>query len=120
MLPLPGIGSVSGFSGKRKHSEAFFKFTSFTEPGAIYRCSSDAAKMSNLLFVAFACKVNCCYLSSSSKQGASAARCRFDAAHPEQEPKVFRRIKLNVDMSPDDFVTRQVGKACIFFGSSTS
>ena len=37
MLPLPGIGSVNGFSGQRKHSQAFFKFTSFTEPGAIYR-----------------------------------------------------------------------------------
>jgi prolyl oligopeptidase PreP (S9A serine peptidase family) len=37
VLPLPGIGSVNGFSGQRKHSQAFFKFTSFTEPGAIYR-----------------------------------------------------------------------------------
>jgi prolyl oligopeptidase PreP (S9A serine peptidase family) len=40
VLPLPGIGSVNGFSGQRKHSQAFFKFTSFTEPGAIYRCES--------------------------------------------------------------------------------
>lgn len=38
VLPLPGIGSVAGFSGRRQDSEAFFKFTSFTEPGAIYRC----------------------------------------------------------------------------------
>lgn len=37
VLPLPGIGSVNGFSGQRKHSQAFFKFTSFTEPGAIFR-----------------------------------------------------------------------------------
>ena len=34
--------------------------------------------------------------------------CRFDADEPEREPQIFRRIKLNVDMSPDDFVTTQV------------
>ena len=37
VLPLPGIGSVAGFSARRQDSEAFFTFTSFTEPGAIYR-----------------------------------------------------------------------------------
>ena len=34
--------------------------------------------------------------------------CRFDADEPEREPQIFRRIQLNVDMSPDDFVTTQV------------
>lgn len=37
-VPLPGIGSVAEFSGRRQESEWFFKFTGFTEPGAIYRC----------------------------------------------------------------------------------
>ena len=37
MLPLPGIGSVAGFSGRRQDSEFFFTFTGFTEPGALYR-----------------------------------------------------------------------------------
>jgi prolyl oligopeptidase len=68
VLPLPGIGSVAGFSGRRQDSEAFFKFTSFTEPGAIYR---------------------------------------FDTEQPELEPQIFRRIKLQCEFEPDDFVTRQ-------------
>ena len=36
-VELPGIGSASGFSGKRKDKEAFYSFTSFTTPGTIYR-----------------------------------------------------------------------------------
>lgn len=30
---LPGVGSVTGFSGERKDDEFFFSFTSFVEPG---------------------------------------------------------------------------------------
>jgi prolyl oligopeptidase len=36
-LELPGIGSVGGFGGQRKDKETYYSFTSFTEPGAIYR-----------------------------------------------------------------------------------
>ncbi len=36
-LPLPGIGSVSGFGGGRTDGETCFSFTSFTDPGAIWR-----------------------------------------------------------------------------------
>jgi prolyl oligopeptidase len=36
-LALPGIGSVSGLSGKRGESETFYSFTSFTAPTTIYR-----------------------------------------------------------------------------------
>lgn len=36
-VAMPGIGSVGGFSGNHKGTEWFFSFTSFTEPGAIYR-----------------------------------------------------------------------------------
>ena len=36
-LDLPGIGSASGFGGKREDTETFFGFTSFTVPGRIYR-----------------------------------------------------------------------------------
>lgn len=36
-LPLPGIGSVGGFSGKRHDTETFYSFTSFTTPTTIYR-----------------------------------------------------------------------------------
>jgi prolyl oligopeptidase len=34
---LPGIGTVSGFSGKRNETETFYSFTSFTTPATIYR-----------------------------------------------------------------------------------
>ena len=36
-IGLPGIGSVSGFGGKRGDTETFYAYTSFTTPGTIYR-----------------------------------------------------------------------------------
>ncbi len=36
-VPLPGIGTASGFGGKRSDTETFFTFTSFTTPPTIYR-----------------------------------------------------------------------------------
>jgi prolyl oligopeptidase len=36
-IALPGIGSVSGFRGKRGDTETFFSFTGFTTPTTIYR-----------------------------------------------------------------------------------
>jgi prolyl oligopeptidase len=36
-LELPGMGSVSGFWGRREDRETFFCFTSYTVPGTIYR-----------------------------------------------------------------------------------
>jgi len=36
-LVLPGIGTVGGFWGKRTDTETFYSFTSFTQPGTIYR-----------------------------------------------------------------------------------
>ena len=35
-VELPGIGSASGFGGKRHDTETFYSFTSFTTPGTIY------------------------------------------------------------------------------------
>ena len=34
---LPGLGSASGFGGRRADRESYFRFTSFTVPSAIYR-----------------------------------------------------------------------------------
>jgi len=36
-IALPGIGSVSGFGGKRGDTETFYSFTGFTNPTTIYR-----------------------------------------------------------------------------------
>jgi prolyl oligopeptidase len=35
-IALPGIGTVSGFNGKRGDTETFFSFTGFTNPTTIY------------------------------------------------------------------------------------
>lgn len=40
-IELPGIGSVSGFDGKRSDTETFYSFTSFTAPTTLYRYSAD-------------------------------------------------------------------------------
>lgn len=36
-LPLPGIGSVGGFSGRPEDKDVFYAFTSFAQPSTIYR-----------------------------------------------------------------------------------
>ena len=36
-VQLPGIGTVSAFSGKKEDSVAFFSYTSFNTPGEIYK-----------------------------------------------------------------------------------
>ncbi len=36
-VALPGIGSVSGFGGEFDSAETFYSFTSYTDPGSIYR-----------------------------------------------------------------------------------
>ncbi len=36
-IPLPGLGSVGGFTGKRAATETFYSYTSYTEPTSIYR-----------------------------------------------------------------------------------
>jgi prolyl oligopeptidase len=36
-VALPGLGTASGFGGKRAQTESFYSFTSFTTPGTIYR-----------------------------------------------------------------------------------
>lgn len=36
-VDLPGLGTAVGFGGRRRDDETFYLFTSFTEPGSIYR-----------------------------------------------------------------------------------
>jgi prolyl oligopeptidase len=45
-VELPGIGTVGGFGGKRKDTETFFYFTSYTAPTTIYRYDVTAGKSS--------------------------------------------------------------------------
>lgn len=43
-ITLPGIGTASGISGKKEDKEAFYTFTSFTNPGEIYRYDLSTGK----------------------------------------------------------------------------
>jgi prolyl oligopeptidase len=45
-IGLPGIGAVSGFSGKRGETETFYSFTGFTNPTTIYRLDLKSGKSS--------------------------------------------------------------------------
>ncbi len=45
-VKLPGIGSVSGFAGKRDAKETFYAFTSFTRPTTIYRYDIESGESS--------------------------------------------------------------------------
>jgi prolyl oligopeptidase len=36
-VPLPGLGSVAGFPGRRSDRETYFSFSSFTSPSTIFR-----------------------------------------------------------------------------------
>lgn len=47
-VALPGIGTVSGFGGKKEDKETFYTFTSFTVPPSIYRY--DIANNKSTLF----------------------------------------------------------------------
>ena len=40
-IALPGLGTVAGFTGKRKDRETFYSFTSFTTPTEIFRYDFD-------------------------------------------------------------------------------
>lgn len=50
-VPLPGLGSVREFSGRRKDSEAFFTYTDFTVPAAIYRSAALAQALDQVIAV---------------------------------------------------------------------
>ena len=41
-IPLPGLGSIRGFSGRRRDSELFFNYTDFLSPGSIFRLDTAA------------------------------------------------------------------------------
>ncbi|HKU25410.1 MAG TPA: hypothetical protein VJQ54_08055, partial [Candidatus Sulfotelmatobacter sp.] len=45
-VDLPGIGTATGFQGKRKDKETFYAFTSFTAPTTIYRYEPSSGKSS--------------------------------------------------------------------------
>eukprot|EP00127_Corallochytrium_limacisporum_P003723 Clim_evm55s152 gene=Clim_evmTU55s152 len=44
------IGTIMGFSGKKKDTRVFYQFTSFTDPGTVYYCDLDKAEIKPVLF----------------------------------------------------------------------
>ena len=47
-IKLPGLGTASGFKGKRKDTETFYSYVSFTEPSTIYRYDFKSGQSSPL------------------------------------------------------------------------
>ena len=47
-IELPGIGTASGFGGKRDDSETFYSFTSFTTPPSSYRYDIETGESEKL------------------------------------------------------------------------
>lgn len=45
-ISLPGLGTASGFSGKRDEKENFFNFTNYTNPNTIYRLNIETGNSS--------------------------------------------------------------------------
>jgi prolyl oligopeptidase len=43
-VQLPGLGTVSGFNGKRDDTETFYSFTSFIAPATVYRYDIKSGK----------------------------------------------------------------------------
>ena len=41
-LDLPGIGTVSGISGKKEGTEGFYSFTSYTQPSTIFKLDTES------------------------------------------------------------------------------
>lgn len=48
-IALPGLGTASGFTGKRKETETFYNYVSYTEPPTVFRCDLTSGK-STVLF----------------------------------------------------------------------
>ncbi|MDQ6859895.1 MAG: prolyl oligopeptidase family serine peptidase [Verrucomicrobiota bacterium] len=48
-IPMPGLGTASGFTGKRKDKETFYNYVSFTEPPTVFRYDLTSGK-STVLF----------------------------------------------------------------------
>ncbi|MGZ5552353.1 MAG: prolyl oligopeptidase family serine peptidase [Chthoniobacterales bacterium] len=48
-IGLPGLGTAGGFTGKRKDTETFYSYVSYTQPPTIFRCNLTNGK-STVLF----------------------------------------------------------------------
>ncbi|CAK0748120.1 hypothetical protein CVIRNUC_001815 [Coccomyxa viridis] len=58
-IPLPGKGALRGFSGRREDSEMFFSYSSFTDPGSIFRLDTAQEQPEPELFKETKLNVDC-------------------------------------------------------------
>ncbi len=47
-IPLPGLGTASGFTGKRADTETFYSYVSYTEPPTVFRYDLKSGKSAPL------------------------------------------------------------------------
>lgn len=124
-LEMPGLGSVSGFSGSHKHTEIFFTFTGFTEPvggpagwawwGRAWEPGVLDARGGSLVWRALPPHrpghreggLTCLTPPSPLAATPQGATYRADLADADPQPRLFRRTQT-AGFSPDDFVTKQV------------
>jgi prolyl oligopeptidase len=119
-LALPGLGTVSGFSGKRRDSETFYAFTSFTLPGTIYRLdvpagSSSIFKKANVDFDPAAYETKQIFFESKDRTRIPMfiAHKRGIALDGKNPTMLFGYGGFNISMTPDfsvsDLVWMEMG-----------
>ena len=57
-IPLPGKGALRGFSGRREDNEMFFSYSSFTDPGSIFRWTPVRIRAESSCGILILCSIN--------------------------------------------------------------
>ena len=48
-IKFPDIGSIMGWTGKHNSNELFYKFSSFADPGSVYRINLDTFESETII-----------------------------------------------------------------------